>query len=709
MHHNLQPNSLTMKVSLEQLEACSKRYEAWKSSEAASEYESNVPRKAKDAVAPSQNLDSRKRMLRDAGLEPADFAFERAIGKNDSVYSNFTEILNAAKSKVGRIVIKESASVLGYATGFMVSDRLMLTNWHVFNDAVDARDSEIQFNHEYDATGRPKTPIIFKLAPEEFFFSDQGLDYCLVAVQPFDVKGLTALASIGYHFLNPVLGKLAGEGQEFVNVIHHPDGDFMQLSIRENRFVKLMDNTLWYEADTSQGSSGSPVFNDQFQLVALHHMGVAQKSEDGKHYLDIDGNIIQPVNGKIDTTRIKWIANEGIRISKLIEHLFNQFADHPMVDGIKIPAPANIPLSIQSEEQQPLVQNGEAIQISIPTSSLQANGFVQVSVQNRPGGTSTLGGPSFGVSSSGLNPELELEALKISKEDALDFSDCEGYDPGFMGVKLPLPQPTKALLPFAAKLKGADEIELKYHYYTVIQHAIRKMPMVSGINVNGNPLMRLDDSKREDDWLRDNRIDREAQLNEAFYTKSGFDRGHMSRREDANWGETAEDAKRFADLTCMHTNACPQAPKLNRSTSKGLWGKLEKVILEEGAKQESGAAAKISVFNGPIFAENDPVFKGIQVPMEFWKLVVWRDAKKKLKATAFKLSQAHVVGDIDFEALDFDKNMEFQEFQCSIESLSKLTQLDFKAFLKYDTFGKKAGKKEVKIDSLESLMLEIGK
>ena len=105
-------------------------------------------------------------------------------------------------------------------------------------------------------------------------------------------------------------------------------------------------------------------------------------------------------------------------------------------------------------------------------------------------------------------------------------------------------------------------------------------------------------------------------------------------------------------------------------------------------KKENNAAAKIAVFNGPIFSDNDPVFRGVQVPLEFWKLVVWRNEKNKLKATAFKLSQANVVGDIDFEALDFDKDMAFQEFQCSIQSLSELTQLDFKAFLKYDTFKK---------------------
>jgi endonuclease G len=694
-----------MQVSLKELDASTKRYTDWKAREKKSpELESVIP-KAKNAIPPKENLNNRKRVLRNAGLEPLDFAFERAIGKNDSVYSNFIDILTAAKSKVGRIVLKEGASVLGYATGFMVSERLMLTNWHVFNTREHVRDSEIQFNYEFDASGRPKAPLIFGLAPDDFFYSNQELDYCLVAVQPMDVLGLTALSSIGYHFLNPVSGKLAGEGQEFVNIIHHPDGDFMQLSIRENRFIKIMDHTLWYEADTSQGSSGSPVFNDQFQVVALHHMGVAKRSEDGKHYLDIDGKIIEPKNGKIDVSRIKWIANEGIRISILTEHLAKTFPDDPMIKGMQVEA-STPGFQVQSAETEPLPSwspNQETIQISIPTSSLQSNGFVQVSVQTRPGGNAS-GMPLIGTSNASLNSELELEIQRASIEASMNFDDCMGYDPNFMGVKLPMPQPNKSIAHFAAKLKASTATELKYYHYSVIQHAIRKMPLVSAINVDGTAALRQDDSSREDKWLRDNRIDQEAQLNEKFYTNSGFDRGHMSRREDANWGLTAEDAKKFADLTCMHTNACPQAPKLNRSTSRGLWGKLEKVILEQGVEKENNAAAKIAVFNGPIFSDNDPVFRGVQIPLEFWKLVVWRNEKNKLKATAFKLSQANVVGEIDFEALDFDKDMAFQEFQCSIQSLSELTQLDFKAFLKYDTFKKKSGKNEVKVDSKEALL-----
>src|SRR5215204_2555533 len=84
-------------------------------------------------LAVEDNLEKRRQMLEATALEPVDFAFERAIGNNDSVYSNFIELIGAAKRKVARIVVKVGSNPTDYATGFMVSDRLLLTNWHVFN------------------------------------------------------------------------------------------------------------------------------------------------------------------------------------------------------------------------------------------------------------------------------------------------------------------------------------------------------------------------------------------------------------------------------------------------------------------------------------------------------------------------------------------------------------------------------------------------
>lgn len=178
------------------------------------------------------------------------------------------------------------------------------------------------------------------------------------------------------------------------------------------------------------------------------------------------------------------------------------------------------------------------------------------------------------------------------------------------------------------------------------------------------------------------------QLSDEFYKKSGFDKGHMSRREDAEWGKDINFAKLAADLSCSYTNAAPQVPGFNRNMFqyKGLWGRLENEILEKGALKEEGKTFKICVFNGPIFDdENDPVFKSVQISMCFFKVVVWFNSKKQLKATAFKLCQRTLVSDIDFEALQFDTV--FPSHQCSIESIERATGLKFHSSIKNkDTF-----------------------
>jgi endonuclease G len=261
-----------------------------------------------------------------------------------------------------------------------------------------------------------------------------------------------------------------------------------------------------------------------------------------------------------------------------------------------------------------------------------------------------------------------------------------------------MPEPMKEIKKFIAKIGTTDSVVLKYYNYSTFFNSVRMMPALSAINVDGDPNKRKDDSERKDTWLRDNRISFDIQLSDEYYKKSGFDRGHLSRREDANWGSTAAEAKRNADYTCMYTNACPQVAKLNQSGRKGLWGILEKVILEAGAEREDGSTAKISVFNGPIFKESDPVYKAIQVPLDFFKIVVWLTDDHKLRATAFKLSQTNLVDDIDFEQLDLDQNTEFKEYQCSIKWLQAKTKIDFSQLIPIDTFEGNTGD-EIAIES----------
>lgn len=648
---------------------------------------------AGNIIGEEENLKMRKEMLSSLNKEPVDFAYERTIGNNDSVYSNFIELLLNAKRKIGRIVVKDGITIIGHATGFMVSEQLLLTNWHVFKSKNDALTSLIQFHYEYDEKGHPQNGITFELNPNAFFFNCKELDYCLVAVKGIDDKGINKLSDIGYIFLEPKLGKLGNEEKECLNIIHHPNGDYKQLSIRENTFTKILPTTLWYKSDTAQGSSGSPVFNDQWQVVALHHMGVGKKNDAGD-YIDKNGDIIEIIDNKIDETRIVWIANEGIRISVIINHLKqSKYSNNPYVNGIFNPISSNNSISnsnfrrevidsVSPQKNEP----SDAIQVSIPKSILEINGTLNVSFSTKSNNRLT-DLPKTIVEETPPVTDYSIAEESKKLERSMDYGNCTGYGNRFLGNKhsIAIPKPLETIENDIAILKDTvDATILEYHKYSVIFNAKRKLPLISAINVDGDLDKRLDKTKRVDRWIRDNRLDYAIQLDNSFYYKSGFSRGHMSRREDANWGITPEEAKRNADLTCVHTNACPQVQALNGAG--GLWGKLEKLVLEKGAKKEEGKTGKISIFNGPIFKESDPLFRGTRIPLEFYKVICWVTSEDKLKVTAFKLSQITLVDSIDFEDLNIDENIQFKEYQCSLKSLSEETQINFSHLFEYDTF-----------------------
>jgi endonuclease G, mitochondrial len=638
-----------------------------------------------------KNLEARRVLIESISNEPANFAYERAIGNNDSVFSNFVELILEAKRKIGRLIIKDDIKNYGYATGFMISEDLLITNWHVFKTENDVMQSIVQFNYELDITGNPTKEINFKIDKNKFFHSCKVLDYCIVGVEGQDITNTVKINEIGYLFLDKVDGKLGPIGKEKLNIIHHPLGNYKQLSIRENTFIKILDNTLWYSSDTAQGSSGSPVFNDQWQVVALHHMGVALKDDKG-NYIDKSGKIIPIVEGKIEEKDVVWVANEGIRISKIIIDILKEKGNNILIKKLNFTPNTPQPFVKAKEKNQDLIeressdQNTKDIIIKIPTSVIQELGVVNVSISGKKeDNPKTL----FQRDTKFITQDNNIIfAENEIYETEIDFSSCNGYSPKFLGtgniIKMPLP--SNSLKAKLAKITETDDIELKYHKYSIYFHALRKMPVISAINVDGSVLKRLDKTTSENKWFRDRRIDKEIQLDTSFYRKSGFDRGHMSRKEDANWGATAEEALRNAQYTCAYTNACPQVKALNQQG--GLWGKLEKLILENGVQKEQGKEAKITVFNGPIFNISDPLYKSVQIPMDFYKVIVYTAIDGKLKATAFILSQKDLLSDINFdeEAIDLSGNEQFKEYQCSIKSLSKKTKLDFSILYPIDTF-----------------------
>jgi endonuclease G len=95
-------------------------------------------------------------------------------------------------------------------------------------------------------------------------------------VNPQPEIGTQSLSQFGWLPLSNREGKaIVGE---FLSIIQHPGGERKQVCVRENKLLRYGDDTLWYQADTVAGSSGSPVFNPFWQVVALHHSGVPARA-----------------------------------------------------------------------------------------------------------------------------------------------------------------------------------------------------------------------------------------------------------------------------------------------------------------------------------------------------------------------------------------------------------------------------------------------
>lgn len=238
---------------------------------------------------------------------------------------------------------------------------------------------------------------------------------------------------------------------------------------------------------------------------------------------------------------------------------------------------------------------------------------------------------------------------------------------------------------------------LNYKGYSVVMNKDRRFAFFSAANISAGG--RTNIGGRDDDWLFDDRIDRAFQVDNSFYKgtkllKNKFDRGHLTRREDMEWGSDPRDAVNRANGTCTWTNCSPQHEIFNqgKDPSVRLWQNLERYILEETAKAN---AFNVQVITGPVFGIADPAFRGIQYPLEYWKVVVAKAASGKLFATAYLLSQKATIDKFGIEEVDLEVPFgAFATYQRPIRIIEDLTGLDF-------TFG--ANKKLSLVDPLEKL------
>ncbi|MHC1563204.1 trypsin-like serine peptidase [Actinomycetospora sp. C-140] len=243
---------------------------------------------------------------RSVGQQAPTDLLERILGDNDQRPVAFLARGAWAAETVGRISTSDS---LG--TGFLVGRRLVLTNNHVLPDIAVAAASFVEFDEEVGIDGMPESPVAYSLDPATFFVTDAEIDATLVAVAP-GADGVRAGDRHGWNHLLAQQGKIViGEP---ANVVGHPSGRRKEIAIRHNELLDQLPLFLHYEADTEPGNSGSPVFNDQWEVVALHHSGVPRTDDQGRQ-LTAQGTVWQPSMGD---DAIDWIANEGARISVVL-------------------------------------------------------------------------------------------------------------------------------------------------------------------------------------------------------------------------------------------------------------------------------------------------------------------------------------------------------------------------------------------------------
>ncbi len=213
----------------------------------------------------------------------------KVVGTEDFLGVSYLDAGVAAARAVGRVVIRENGSIAGFGTGSLVSPTLLLTNNHVLPSADVAEGSSIEFSFQDGVDGKALDPVTFELDPGTFFLTDEDLDFALVAVKATPAE----LGDFSFNRLTEDVGKDAVGS--FVTIVQHPRGKKKQIALRENRVVDVLDNHFHYAADTEPGSSGSPVFDDTWHVVCLHHASVQAP----------------------DHAELGGFVNEGIRVKSL--------------------------------------------------------------------------------------------------------------------------------------------------------------------------------------------------------------------------------------------------------------------------------------------------------------------------------------------------------------------------------------------------------
>jgi V8-like Glu-specific endopeptidase len=215
-----------------------------------------------------------------------------------------------AVARIGRDTSK------GFGTGFLLKgnalhhslgdELVLITNAHVVSD--DPREGALRSQEAiiiFEALNRDEE---FRVGEIFWSSSSKELDATVIRFSQEDQERLKTLTKdVRIYPVSKYLPIIDSEGtNQRIYIIGHPLGGTLQLSFQDNLLLDHEDPKIHYRTPTVGGSSGSPVFNQQWDLIGLHHAGSTE---------------MNCLNGKPGT----YEANEGIWIQSVKNALTEVF------------------------------------------------------------------------------------------------------------------------------------------------------------------------------------------------------------------------------------------------------------------------------------------------------------------------------------------------------------------------------------------------